>query len=176
MSYKMKSFLTALVLYVGCYNALGQDKLAIRLDEKSETVTVGELTLDGGLTNARIIEVMGKPSRQADYPSGEVSLFYEEKGIVFFTRKNIVTGLGINFNSDGDNKFPATSLNGKLMIGATEITKESTQSDIKNIKEVVFVCPHSLMCASSKRDAKTNVVIGFKDGVLTQVAFLLNTK
>lgn len=176
MFQRMKSFFIVLALCLPYYTTFCQSKPEIRFNEKSETVTIDGLTLDASVTDARIIEVMGAPSKKVDYPNGETSLFYEEKGVVFFTKKNTVAGLGINFNTDGDKKFPATTLAGSLVIGSTQITKESKQADILGIKEVAFTCPFPLMCATSKRDAKTIATVGFKDGVLTQIAFLLNAK
>jgi hypothetical protein len=175
MVYTTTSIPFTLILCFAFHITFCQSNLEIKFNEKSETVTVAGLTLDSNVTNDQVIEAMGKPSKQVDYPSGEVSLFYEEKGVVFFTMKNTVAGLGINFNSDGDKKFPATSFNGQLKIGSSEITKESKQNDVLGIKEVAFVCPYALMCACSKRDSKTIATIAFKNGALTQVSFLLNT-
>lgn len=164
------------LFFASIYPAEAQHSLAIMLDPQTEKVSVDDLMLDSNVTQEAILKTMGKPSKTVDHPSGEVSLFYETAGIVFFTMDNKVKGLGINFNSDGDKKFPATSLNGKLTIGETEITKESKQEDLLKIEEIEFVCPFALLCASSNRDSKTRTTVSFKDGTLTQLVFLMNDK
>jgi len=121
----------------------------------------------------KLIENMGDPSKIVDYPSGEKSYFYDELGVVFFTMNGLVRGLGINFNWDGDKKFPEQAFKGKLMLGEAEITNETVSESIAGIESVKFICPIPMICASKDQHAKINCIVGFKDKKLTQATFTI---
>ncbi|MBK8562470.1 MAG: hypothetical protein IPN76_03770 [Saprospiraceae bacterium] len=150
--------------------AQGQ-KAIVHFNPQSGLVDVNGVTMDGVATFDVFKEKLGLPSNKIDSRNGETALFFEELGIVFYVQENIVKGLGITFNTDGDKKFPATSLHGTLTIGEVEITKESTQDVFRSLTAPRFTCPFELMCASENREAATKALVGFKDGVVTQVSF-----
>ncbi len=149
-------------------------KAIVHFNPQSELVDVNGVTMDGVATFDLFKEKLGLPSNKIDSRNGETALFYEGLGIVLYVKENIVKGLGITFNTDGDKKFPATSLHGTLKIGEVEITKESKQDAFRSLTAPKFTCPFELMCASENREAATKSLVGFKDGVVTQVTFLVN--
>ncbi|MBL7790244.1 MAG: hypothetical protein JNL75_10490 [Chitinophagales bacterium] len=136
-------------------------------------LTINTKKIDGKTNVNALIENLGKPSKIEDYPSGEKSYFYEEFGIVFFTSKGQIKELGINYNWDGDKKFPEQAFKGTLKIGGTEITGETVSESIAGIESIKFVCPMPMICASENQNVKTNCLIAFKDKKLTQVTFLI---
>ena len=109
-----------------------------------------------------------------DYSSGEVSYFYDEVGIVFFTKESLVKGLGINYNWDGDEKFPEQAFTGSLKLGEVDINKNTNSETIAGIKGIEFICPIPIMCASKDREVTTNCLVAFTENVITQVAFIVN--
>jgi hypothetical protein len=149
-------------------------KATVQFNPQTGLVDVNGVTMDGVATFDLFKEKLGLPSGKKDYPNGETSIFYESLGIVFSVQENFVKGLGITFNTDGDKKFPATSLHGILTIGEVEITKASKQETFRSLSTPKFTCPFELLCASENREAATKSLAGFKDGVVTQVTFLVN--
>jgi len=137
-----------------------------------------KLTIDGVdlVKNSAIsamTEHLGEVSKKVDYPNGEASYFYEDLGIVFFTLEDEIKGLGINFNWDGDEKFPETSFTGALNIGEALITKEAIGATITSIQDVEMMCPIPIMCASANRKAKVVCTVAFEEEKISQVAFII---
>ncbi|QNR25122.1 DUF7738 domain-containing protein [Croceimicrobium hydrocarbonivorans] len=152
---------------------MAQSDTKIRYTASAE-LFINDTPLDGQTKLKELIANLGEPSKKVDYPNGETSYFYEEIGIVFFTKDGIVKGLGINFNWDGDEKFPEKTFTGTLNLGDSEIEKETKSESIAAIKSIEFICPIPIMCASKDREAKINCAVAFKDEKLTQVAFIIN--
>lgn len=153
--------------------AMGQSDTKIRYTASAE-LFINDTPLNGQTELKKLIANLGDPSKKVDYPSGETSYFYEEIGIVFFTRDGIVKGLGINFNWDGDEKFPEKTFTGTLNFGDSEIEKDTKSESIAAIKSIEFICPIPIMCASKDREATINCTVAFKDEKLTQVVFIIN--
>lgn len=165
------------ITFFALMQAGAQDqKATVQFSPESELVTVNGVTMDGVASFDLFKEKLGLPSGKKEYPNGETSIFYESMGIVFSVQENIVKSLGITFNTDGDKKFPATSLYGTLKIGEVEITKESKQDAFQRLTIFKFTCPFELICASENRDAATKSLVGFKGGVVTQVSFWVNER
>jgi len=139
----------------------------------SDELTINEFSIDNKASIEGLIKVLGEPSSIEEYPNGEKSYFYEDLGVVFGIKGEKVIGLGINYNWDGDKKFPETSYQGTLKLGELSTNKDTKSEAIATIASMGFTCPFPMMCASSDREADINCLVGFKDGLLTQVAFVL---
>ncbi|UXP30688.1 hypothetical protein N6H18_10010 [Reichenbachiella agarivorans] len=151
---------------------MGQSDTKIRYTESAE-LFINDTPLYGKTKVKKLIANIGEPSKKVDYPSGEISYFYEEIGVVFFTKDGTVKGLGINFNWDGDEKFPEKTYTGTLNLGDSEIEKDTKSESIAAIKSIEFICPIPMMCASKDREAQINCTAAFKDEKLTQVVFII---
>lgn len=174
---KIKSFILTLTLGALCFLQSSfqyQEGPSLEIaNNKVNVLTLNELELTSKTTTDDFVNELGEPSRKVPYPSGEVSYFYDELGIVFFTYENEISNLGINFNWDEDEKFPETSYTGTLSIGNKDINKESTAGHIEDIEGVEFICPIPIMCASKDRKAKVKCAVAFDEGQITQVVFIL---
>ncbi len=172
---KIQALAAVVLLMLATTLSYAQSQQAIiHFNPHTERAEVNGVPLDGIASFDLFKEKLGVPSGKMDSANGETALFYEGLGIVFFVQKNIVKGLGITFNTDGDKRFPATSLHGTLTIGDAEITKESKQEVFQRLTAFKFTCPFELMCFSENREAATQSLVGFKDGVVTQVTFVVN--
>jgi hypothetical protein len=140
---------------------------------ESEKLMINDISITKKTKVEEMEELLGNPSRSKDYPSGETSYFYDETGLVFFSVDGKINGLGINFNWDGDDKFPEQSFTGSLSLAGTTIDIDTKSEAIAGIKTVEFICPIPMLCASSNRKADINCTAAFKDESLTQVVFLL---
>ncbi|MEO5967612.1 MAG: hypothetical protein ABIP68_01720 [Ferruginibacter sp.] len=129
------------------------------------------------LTNTTNIEdifaAIGKADRVVDYKNIEKNYFYDSLGMIILTKDGKIKGLGINYNWDGDKKFPEKSFTGNLKIGELSISKNTKKDDIAAIKSLEFVCPIESICASKNREANVNSVISFTDNNITQIVFLI---
>lgn len=170
---KVKS--TILIAFFALFTnfANGQSsKIEITYNELAE-LTINETSINRETTVVQLSKILGKASKTIDYPSGEISHFYEEDGLVLFTIDGIVKGVGINFNWDGDEKFPEITFGGTLNLGELKVDKDTKNEGIAAIESIEFLCPVPLICASKNRDAKINCSAVFKDKNLTQVVFLI---
>lgn len=120
-----------------------------------------------------LIKEIGEPSSKVE-KGGRDEFFYEEIGIVIGIDNGIVKGIGINFNWDGDKKFPETSYTGVLNINEVIITKDSKNEDLNAIKGVSFECPMPMMCLSKHEVTGMKVMVGFNsEKALSQLIFML---
>lgn len=140
---------------------------------ETEKLMINDISITKKTKVEEMEELLGSPSRSKDYPSGETSYFYDETGLVFFSLDGDVKGLGINFNWDGDDKFPEQSFTGGLSLAGTTIDIDTKSEAIAGIKAVEFICPIPLLCASSNRKADINCTAAFKEESITQVVFLI---
>ncbi len=124
-------------------------------------------------TSDELIQRVGQPSRTVANRGDEVSYFYDDAGMVFFVSDGRVGGVGFNFNWDGDERFPSKAFTGTLSLGERAVSIDTTREDVDAIQEVGFTCPAPVICASEDRNARVKVTVGFKDGKLTQVFFIL---
>jgi hypothetical protein len=171
----MKAFklLLLLVLFTSIGSkALAKSKVEISYNSSAE-LTINNIQIDNGTDLNKLIGVLGEPNRTEEYANGEKSYFYDEVGMVFMTKDGLVKGVGVNFNWDGDKKFPEQSFRGTLKLAETTINKESNSETISGIQGIEFICPIPIMCGSKDRDAKINCTMAFKDGKITQVVFLI---
>jgi hypothetical protein len=153
--------------------AFGQKSSIEILYSDSAELIINQKSISGETTVEELVKMMGKANEVKEHPNEEKSYFYSELGIVFFTRNGLVKGLGVNFNWDGDKKFPKQTYTGSLKLGDTDINKKSKNEAIAGIKTIQFICPFPSMCASKNRQAKVRCTAAFKDEQLTQVVFLI---
>jgi len=170
--YKIKTILILSFIALLTNAGFAQTPLSIEYVSASELL-INQKALTKKTKVQVIVKALGEPTRKIIYPSGETSYFYEQLGIVFFTMKGLVKGLGVNYNWDGDQKFTETSFRGNLNIGELEIHEEIENEAINRLEGIAFVCPIPSLCASRDREAKIHCLVGFKDGKLTQVSFML---
>jgi hypothetical protein len=167
-----KKSLFILLVSISCFCS-AQKKVEINFSDSS-TLILNEIVLTKNSDVRDIIANIGEPSKIVGNPNGERDFFYEEYGLLLITKDTLLTGLGINFNWDGDRKFPITSFTGRLKIGELSISKETKREEISSIKLIGFGCPIDILCASKSRKARVKCTLGFDSGSLSQIVFLLN--
>lgn len=152
--------------------SFAQNSVEINYSDSS-TLSFNNLPVTKNISIQDITKSIGEPSRIIDYKKGEISHFYDSLGLVFVVKENLVVAVGINYNWDGDKKYPEKSFTGNLKIGEFSVSKETKQEDISTIKTIEFLCPIELICASKSRTAKIRCTIAFEENRITQVVFLL---
>lgn len=130
------------------------------------------LPIEANTQIAAVFQELGEASRNKTLDDGESIYYYDEVGIVIFTQNNLVRGVGVNFNWDGDEKFSSTPFKGTLTIGGATITSESSQDDFESMEGIQFQCPISIMCANSDQSAKVKCTVAFEEEEISQVVFL----
>ena len=170
---KLPKLILLITFIITTSYAKGQsNKVSIEYTENS-TLTINEFSLENATSIAQLVQVLGEPSKIADYPRGEQAYFYDDLGIMFATMDKQIKAMGINFNWDGDKKFPEKSYVGVLTMVGTKITKDSSIDTIASIANDSFICPIPILCASKDKEAPINCTVAFKDGKITQVVFLI---
>lgn len=139
-----------------------------------ESIHVAGLNLVGDLHSRDLIKQIGEPSSKLK-KGIEVDYFYEDYGIVFALKKDTVVGLGINFNWDGDKKFPKKSFTGSLILDGTIINKDSKREVLTAINSLGFNCPIPSMCFCKNGNLKHKIMTGFNgENKLSQLVFIFN--
>jgi hypothetical protein len=138
----------------------------------SSTLTVNKIKLTENMNISNILNLFGKPTRILEYRNSEKSFFYDNDGFIIMTQDSIMKGLGINYNWDGDKKFPEKTFTGVLTMGEVNISKETKKENIDKLKAIGFVCPVDIMCASKSKFAKIKCMVAFKSNLMTQLVFL----
>ncbi|SFT35282.1 hypothetical protein SAMN05216474_0052 [Lishizhenia tianjinensis] len=162
-------------VFIFCMNTAFAQIDSLNIDyTSSPSLTIKGLNLTSKTTIKEVTKELGDATEIKEHANGEKAYFYETSGIVFFTNKNKITGLGINFNTDGDEKFPTTSFTGTLTLGEVNIFKETVSADIAGIENIEFICPFPAMCATKDRSLNIVCTAAFKDEQLTQVVFLMH--
>lgn len=145
-----------------------------------------QFTRDGGLVldglplaqKAGALELqkrLGAPSREKTYPSGELALYYDDRGLVLWTGGGELKGIGLNFNWDGDERFPETSFTGSLVVDGLNVDRNTTLAQFQALKSGGVSCiMDDRMCGGGTPD--TRFVVGFEKKAITQVTFLLEKK
>jgi hypothetical protein len=170
MAFKRTFFTIFAIAITGFCNA--QNTIEINYSDTS-TLLLNKLVLNDNMNIQDITSTIGEPGKIVDYPNGEKSYFYENTGFVIFTKNKKVKGIGINYNWDGDKKFPEKSFTGNVKLGELPISKTTKKEDLLSIKSTPFGCPINILCVSQKRNAKIQCSVAFKDNSLTQIVFVL---
>lgn len=166
--------LISLIVIVGCSHAVSaQTDVSIEYNAQSQLV-VNAVTVTNTTTAADLIAVVGEATRTEVSSNGETGYFYDGVGFMFIVKEGTVSGLGINYNWDGDVKFPKTSYTGSLLLGELSVTKETTHDQIAGIQNVSFSCPIPLMCASTDKTAAVKCMVSFMEGKISQVVYLIS--
>lgn len=169
----LKSVIALLLLVGVSISANAQDSSQWEFSDKSA------LTYNGTVINSKtnidfIKSIFSEPNSEKIYPNGDILYKYESLGISISTNsKNKVNFIGFNYAWDGDKRFPETSFKGLLKVGNYRVTKESTAKDFESVEGVKFKCPIPLMCASEESNSKINTLVGFQNGTITQIGFML---
>lgn len=168
MKFKQIIFTTFFLIATVCSNS--QTTVNINYTDSS-TLNVNGVNITGSTIVQDIIKKLGTPDKVIDYPRNEKSYFYETLGMVIMTMDSTVKGVGVNFNWDGDKKFPKTSYSGQLTVNNVSISKDA---NISSMKAAGFECPMSMMCVSNNKNAKTVSTVAFNDSnLITQIVFVL---
>lgn len=140
----------------------------------SSSLFINGLLLNNATTFKKITEKLGEPDKKVDYPNSQSSYFYEDKGLLIMVKDSTVKGIGVNFNWDGDKKFPQKTYTGTLAIGELSITRDTKIENIIALKKIEMGCPMSILCASKSRAAKVQCTVAFDENkLLTQIIFVL---
>lgn len=169
---KLKIFGFTYLLVLISNLVIGQNEFKIRYAKTAE-LFINEISIDSNVTMENLIKTFGEPSGKAKNKKGEISYFYENSGVVFFTSDGVINGIGVNFNWDGDIKFPKSSFVGTLNIGEQKIDKDTKSESIASIKSIEFICPFPMMCASKDKKVRVKCTVGFKETKLTQIVFFM---
>ena len=162
-----------LIIFISLFNFCNaQNSVEINYSDSS-TLLFNNVHLTKNINIQDISKSIGEPSKIVDNKKGEISHFYDDLGLVLVVKENVVAAVGINYNWDGDKKYPEKSFTGNLKIGEFLVSKETNQEDISAIKTIEFLCPIKLICASKSRTAKIRCTIAFEENLITQVVFLL---
>jgi hypothetical protein len=150
-----------------------ESKLAIRLSATGELlVNDVQIFEKGGV--AKLLALMGPPTREKAYPKTEKGLLYDQYGLVFWTVDGEVAGAGVNFTWDGDDRFPETSFLGSVALGEFKVDRSTTREKFASFKAGSVSCfgktEQEGMCAGGVE--RVRFLSGFVDGKVTQLIFL----
>lgn len=174
MSSSVKTLLLIVAVFVGTSIELfAQTEVTINYNAQSQLI-VNSVMVTKKTKAAGLISAIGQPSRTEVSSNGETGYFYDAVGLMFIVKEGKVIGVGINYNWDGDVKFPKTSYTGSLSLGELSVTRETTSVEIGGIQNVSFSCPIPLMCASSDKKAAVKCMVAFYEGKLSQVVFMVS--
>ncbi len=150
-----------------------ESKVAIRLSTTGELVLNDVQIFQKGSV-AKLVALMGPPTREKAYPKTEKGLLYDQYGLVFWTVDGEIAGAGLNFTWDGDDRFPETSFVGSVALGEFKVDRSTTREKFASFKAGSVSCMGKTeqdgMCAGQIE--RVRFVSGFVDGKLTQLAFL----
>jgi hypothetical protein len=173
MKYFTNTFLSAMFLVAMCIPSLAQTDVLIEYTAESQ-LSVNSFTVTSSTTPEELKAVLGTPSREEVSTGGETGYFYDDVGLIFSSKHGKVIGLGVNYNWDGDVKFPKTSYTGTMSLGELSITKETNSTEIGNIQNVSFSCPIPLMCVSTDKTAAIKCAVAFNASKLSQIVFIFS--
>jgi hypothetical protein len=144
-------------------------KLGFRFRAGGE-LTLNDMTLFEKGSTAKLTKLLGSPTREKVYPSKEKGLFYDQHGLVFWSVDGEIAGVGVNFNWDGDEKFPETSFPGTIALGDFNVDRNATQAHFAPLEAYSVSCLGDSMCGGKSERAK--FLAGFVGGKIAQLTFL----
>ncbi|UII20708.1 DUF7738 domain-containing protein [Fulvivirga ligni] len=165
----MKTFFS-LLLILFCHFSWAQDDVKIEFTENKE-VLLNETAVDKTTTLKEITEILGEATLIKDFPTGKAFYQYPETGLALQFVDNQLLFIGANYNWDGDENFPETTYEGTLSIDGITFKADSKEEVLTDIEAVEIKCVIPGMCVTDPKKEKTNIIIGFKDGKVTQVGF-----
>jgi hypothetical protein len=143
--------------------------LSIALDAKGELV-LNDVTVFAKGSAGKLAERIGPPTREKAHKRGETSLYHDRDGFVLWAVDGEVKGVGVNFNWDGDEKFPEASFPGNLVLGALKVGRTTTPAQFESLPGYSVKCQAGAMCAGKSESVK--FLAAFDKGVITQLSFL----
>jgi hypothetical protein len=140
---------------------------------ENEQLFLNDLELKSKTKIEKVSAILGEATSKSESPNGDITYKFENLGMIIMTTKNgSLKGIGINYNWDGDDKFPKTMFTGNLTLGKTAIDANSKSATISTSESNEFACLFPVLCFSKNKEANTVCTIGFKDDLLTQIVFL----
>ncbi|MFT5724238.1 MAG: hypothetical protein ACI9JN_001356 [Bacteroidia bacterium] len=167
----VKSFVLILSIF-GLNSASAQTEVILKYSSES-ALTVNGLQVTSSTKPSELIAVLGTASRTIENKHGETAYYYDAVGLMFASKADVVNIVGVNYNWDGDEKFPKTSFTGSLSLGELSVTKETVSKDVAGIKNVTFKCPIPLMCLSEDQTVEVKCAVAFNKKKLSQIVFLI---
>lgn len=140
----------------------------------SSTLLVNKIKLFKDMDIHVILKNLGEPTRILPGRNTEKTYYYDNDGFILMAQDSLLKGIGINYNWDGDKKFPEKSFTGSLKIGGQNISKETKKENIDAIKTIGFICPIDILCVSKSKTAKVKCTVAFGSDLVTQLIFILN--
>lgn len=131
---------------------------------------LNDVTIPAKAKVAELAERLGPPTREKEHPRGEKSLYHDKQGFVLWTVNGELMGVGINFNWDGDEKFPETPFTGSLALGDLKVDRNTTKAQLESLKGYSVSCLGDAMCGG--KSGGTKLLVGFEKGAITQVGFM----
>lgn len=164
----MKHLLGTLVLYLATIMVFGQKDIEIVYNQDF-TATLNGTSINNETTYQEIVDMLGEPEVYKEYPTGKINYRYTDLGLVIHTVNDNLLFIGVNYNWDGDKSFPSTTFEGDLKIGDTAINKETSEGVIDELDGFEIKCIIPGMCMNNPNEIKNPIIVGFKDGLVTQV-------
>jgi len=147
-----------------------QTPVEIKYTDKND-VFLNDLKLSKKTNFKTITGILGEPEVYKEYPTGKINYHYPDQGIVFHTVEDKLLFIGANFNWDGDETFPSATYTGKMLVDNTTIDVKSAESVLSELENIEVNCVFPGMCMTNPKKVKNVLVIGFEEGVVTQVGF-----
>jgi hypothetical protein len=166
----MKKIITLLVICFLASVSFGQTEISIEYIS-GDSVTVNGISISNLTNYDEIVKIIGKqPVIYKEYPTGKTNYHYKELGLVLHTLNGKLLTIGVNYNWDGDKNFPEKEFKGNLTIGKTRANQNTKPEIIEEMKDLEIQCIIPGMCMNNPKTVKNPILIGFKDGLITQVS------
>ncbi|MFK7781464.1 hypothetical protein [Psychroserpens sp.] len=164
----MKKSIVLLITIFSINIGLAQKDVEIIYSHEKE-VFLNEQKLDKDTNLETIKSILGEPVIYKEHVTGKVNYHYPDLGISIHFVNNNLLFIGANFNWDGDKNFPETTFTGKFEIDNVKFDKDSKNAILSDIKIVDIKCIMPEICMTNPKKEKDIIIVGFKDGNLTQV-------
>lgn len=169
----MNKFFLLASLFLITLMSFSPSKTSIRFTNEKE-LFLNDLKLSPKTKFKEVVSELGEPKLIKEYPNGKKVYHYESEGIAVHTVEDKLLFIGVNYNWDGDKKFPESTYTGDLSIGDVSFNKESKEEIASEITVVNIDCLMPGLCMTNPKEEKTFIVLGFKDNLVTQVGFELH--
>ena len=167
----IKSIAALFVITTLTLSAYGQDTAKWHFSGES-VLSYNNSVINLNTSFEDISKYLGEPTSEKTIPNGDIQYIYESLGMsISVNAENKVNFVGFNYNWDGDTRFPETSFKGSLSVGNYTVSKASKPEDFEKIKGVKLKCPIPIICISENENSKSKVLIGFKNGDISQIGF-----
>lgn len=169
----MNKFFLFTGLFLFTLMSFGSSKVSIRFTNEKE-LFLNDIKLSPKTKFKEVVAELGEPKLIKEYPTGKKVYHYESEGIAVHTVEDKLLFIGVNYNWDGDKKFPESTYKGDLSIGDVVFNKESKDEIVSEITVVKIDCLMPGLCMTNPKEEKTFIVLGFENNMVTQVGFELH--